>query len=253
MKYQQVYQIIQKHLNKKIPFGLSRIGDGESLLIHTTSTETPKRLNWWLNNQIGYVMDRNELLKVKQLVLEGYSKSNIIGVPTHVHREKHGYYWANAESKLNELAPITKDIPTCSIDIHSELLHSGLINTIIEGQEDLIYISGRNLDEPLKRRFKLNNVYSYIGTPEQRYEANKVKSDYYPKQFNEIIEFINKTDCEGKLCLVGFGMLGKYYVSKLKEAGGIAIDIGHVFDSWYGKITRGVGKGIASQQTKYKL
>ena len=234
MKYQQVYKTIQKHLNKKRPFSLSRIGDGESLLIHTTLTKTPNNLNWWLRNQIGYVMDRSELLKVKELVLEGYSKSDIIGVPTQIHRENHGYYWAHAESKLNELAPTTKDIPFCSIDIHSELLHSGLINNLIEGQEDLIYISCRSLDEGFRRRFGIKNVHSYHLTEEQRYAVNKAKSEYYPKQYNEILEFINNTDCEGKLCLVGAGMLGKYYCAKLKESGGIALDLGHVFpyEAW---------------------
>lgn len=253
MNYKQVHKRIIHHLENGIPFCLNRIGDGESLLIHTTDVITPKRLNWWLRNQIGFVLGREKVLEIKKLVLEGYSNSDIIGVPTQRHKETCGAYWTVAEEKLNKLASSTKTIPTTSIDIHSELLVNGLLNTLIRSQSELVYISCRDLDEGFKRKFKLDKVTSYMLTEEQRYAVNKVKSEYYPKQYNEILEFIENTDVKGKLCLVGAGMLGKYYTHKLKEAGGIALDLGNVMDKFAGLTTRGKKKGAGVIDLTYKL
>jgi|GEM_PF-2095717 len=253
MDQEQVYNVIVKSLEEGKPLCINRLGDGESLLIHTGEDTQPKRLDWFLNNQFGFVMERKYVLEIKQFVLDGYSNADIIGMPTPFHRESCGAYWAVAEEKLNKLAPKTIKTPTCSIDVHSELLQSGLLGKLIESQSDLIYVSCRNLTKGFKSKFKLDNVYAYHLTEEQRYAINKVKSEYYPKQYNEIIEFINNTDCKGKLCLVGAGLLGKYYCWKFKEAGGIAIDIGNVMDKFAGLITRGKGKGAGNIDNTYKL
>ncbi|KQT60077.1 hypothetical protein ASG52_18290 [Methylobacterium sp. Leaf456] len=39
-------------------------------------------------------------------------------------------------------------------------------------------------------------------------------------------------DLRGQLFLVGAGLLGKYYCALIKRQGGVALDIGSVFDSW---------------------
>lgn len=253
MTYKEVYDKLRYSLDNKIPFAVARLGDGESMVLHCTDTHKPKRMDWFLRNQFGYVMPNRYVMDIKRLIIDGYSDCDIIGVPTQVHKDNHGVYWAKAESKLNSLAPKTKDIPTTSIDLHSELLQSGLLNKLIEGQKEIVCIFGRDLKEQLKNRFKLDKVDLFKLTPEQRYEVNKVKSKYYPEECRKIIEFIYDTDCKGKLCLVGAGMLGKYYTSLLKKNGGIALDIGHVPDAWAGKITRGKNKGATSKDNTYKL
>ena len=253
MEYTEVYDTIRDRLASKTPFALSRLGDGESMILHTNKDTQPKRLNWFLRNQFGFVMERNLVLEIKELVIEGYSNADVIGMPTDHHKESCGAYWTVAEEKLKKLAPRTAEIKRCSIDVHSELLQSGLLGKLIRSQSEIVYISCRDLDEGFKRKFKLDNVYSYHLTEEQRYAVNKVESEYYPKQYNEILEFINNTDCKGKLCLVAAGMLGKYYCWKFKEAGGIALDIGNVADKFAGLITRGAGKGAGKLDDTYKL
>ena len=69
----------------------------------------------------------------------------------------------------------------------------------------------------------------------------------------EIVSWIDSIDCSGKICLVGAGIVGKKYVALFKERGGIALDIGAVFDMWAGKLTRGPGAGPGKQNNTYKL
>ena len=120
------------------------------------------------------------------------------------------------------------------------------------GQKELICIFGRDLKEPLEKRFNLK-VHRYTFTPEQRYEVEKVQSSYYPHEYEQALSFIENTDCEGRLCLVGCGMLGKNLTWKLKQAGGIAVDVGHVPDMLAGLKTRGAGKGAGVADNTYKL
>lgn len=43
---------------------------------------------------------------------------------------------------------------------------------------------------------------------------------------------------KGDIFLIGGGPLGKVYYQKVKELGGIALDVGSTFDAWAGVATR---------------
>jgi hypothetical protein len=49
---------------------------------------------------------------------------------------------------------------------------------------------------------------------------------------------IRNTNIVGKVFLVGAGGLGKIYCMLIKEHGGLAYDIGALFDGWAGLYTR---------------
>jgi hypothetical protein len=246
MTYQEVYQEIVKALNNKQPFALIRIGDGEAMVIKK------RKWDYVFKRQFGYLPEAKDMDKISELVKNAYINANIIGIPTKYHIEKCGSYWAHTYDWLKEARPQVADIPTCSIDVHSELLESGLLNELLQDREDLIYISGRNLDEGFKRKFNIKNVQSFIVNAEQLFETRK-SSNHWPFQFDMIHDWISKLDCKGKLCLVGAGVLGKYYSSLLKKQGGIVCEIGHIFDSFAGKRTRGKGRSATAEDNTYKL
>ena len=60
-------------------------------------------------------------------------------------------------------------------------------------------------------------------------------------------------DCRGVLCLVGAGIPGKCYNNWFRDQGGVSLDIGSVFDFWYGRRTRGKGRGLDAIDNTYKL
>jgi hypothetical protein len=57
---------------------------------------------------------------------------------------------------------------------------------------------------------------------------------HYPNRFLELLDEIN-VPFEGAVFLVGAGYLGKPYCQRIKNLGGIALDIGSIYDSWIGK------------------
>jgi len=70
---------------------------------------------------------------------------------------------------------------------------------------------------------------------------------HYPVEFLKISDQI-KDSAEGKVVLVAAGYLGKHYCNVAKEAGGVAIDIGSIFDGWCG-----VGRTDAIQNKGHRL
>jgi hypothetical protein len=61
---------------------------------------------------------------------------------------------------------------------------------------------------------------------------------HYPHVYNDILANLLESDLTGELFLVGAGPLGKAYCQKIKKRGGVAIDVGAVFDSWINFHTR---------------
>lgn len=247
MTYQEVYQEILKALEEKRPFQLVRIGDGEGIFIKGGT-----KRHYVCNRQWGYVPSEQDQEFIAEYLKDAYITADIIGIPTQYHIEKCGSYWANTYKWLKEVRPQVESIPTTSIDVHSELLESGLLNELLQDRDELIYISGRNLDEGFKRKFNIKNVQSFIVNAEQLFETRKSQG-HWPYQFKMIQEWIGKLDCKGKLCLVGAGVLGKGYSRLLKEKGGIVLELGHVFDSFAGKRTRGKGRSATAEDNTYKL
>jgi len=105
----------------------------------------------------------------------------------------------------------------------------------------------------MEERYNIGKVHQFFIDQQVHYADRKFASEYYPKQFDEAKEWISGLSLDRDICLVGAGFIGKIYCVLFKDVGGIGIDIGHVFDKWYGMKTRGVGgkRGVTSKE--YKL
>jgi hypothetical protein len=60
---------------------------------------------------------------------------------------------------------------------------------------------------------------------------------HYPDIFDRVMESLS-TIAPGQVVLVAAGMLGKIYCNRIKQCGGIALDIGSVADVWVGRRAR---------------
>ncbi|WP_299322645.1 hypothetical protein [Parasphingopyxis sp.] len=73
------------------------------------------------------------------------------------------------------------------------------------------------------------------------------ESSHYPSEYRNIVDRL-RVEREGSVFLVGGGYLGKLYCTEIKRRGGIAIDLGGVFDAWMG-----VGRSRLVKQTDLRL
>lgn len=246
----EVYDIIVQKIKEQQPFGLIRIGDGESM-----SMKYPHKKNgihYVTNRQFGYVPSDEDLLFISGLLKKAYMNADVIGVPTKRHRHI-SKWWRMAESTINNINDKVKNTPKCSIDVHSELFEQGLLDKIIKSYKCVYLIGGRDIEAAFKKKYGIETVHSFVVSPEQKFEGKKTTVAHYPTQFKQVNKWIHKQGMNGCLCLVGAGILGKHYVAECRNNGAIAVDVGHLMDVWAGRVTRGAERGIDVYNDKNKL
>ncbi|MBW5799004.1 hypothetical protein [Halomonas elongata] len=69
-------------------------------------------------------------------------------------------------------------------------------------------------------------------------EKGELKRSLYPDFYQKTLLDIFDLQLKGKLCLVGAGLAGKVYCSKIAAMGGVALDVGSMMDAWAGKKAR---------------
>lgn len=240
-----VFHTIKDALAYKTPFSLVRFGDGEAMVL----SEDEHARNFVMNRQLGYVPEKDIQQEIKDNLFDAFLESDIIGRPTDRHILKQGF-WAEADSIIDKIAPTNN---FCSIDVHYNFLTEGRYEKLLSNLDDLYYISCRDLDNRFKEIFNIKNIHSFIIPPEMAFESKYDGDRHYPEAYGNACDWIKEIDAKGKLLLVGGGIVGKSYCEKWKQQGGVAFDIGSVFDDFAGRITRGPERGIDVYTEKNKL
>jgi hypothetical protein len=243
-----VVKSILKHLQAKRPLSVIRLGDGEAIMFQKNSS---LELCNMIRNNIGYVPSERDINIIRQNLALAIDHSDIIGIPTPEHYNL-GFYWREVDKMVRFLPP-SKKANFCSINLHWDLLDTGMIKKVLQASPEIYIVSARPLDEEIKRNFNVLKVNSFLIAPQLKFSPDHVGEPHYPDQYWKVQEWINGRDLRGKLCLVGAGFIGKIYLKWFKDAGGVALDLGSVFDFWAGLKTRGKGKGVGVKWDKYKL
>jgi hypothetical protein len=234
----RVFSILEKKLSAHEPYALVRIGDGEGYFLSMDS------------DKIRYVCERQfgkftpKWIIIRDNLIQACCQADIIGIPTERHLKKNPG-WNIVKDYVYDF-----NNQFCSIDVHVDMLVNGWLDELLYEQDEIYYISGRDLDFS---KYGIKKVNKFIITPEIKFESNKNQVPHFPNQYYQVKEWISNLDCSGKLCLVGAGVAGKIYNIWFKRRGGISIDLGCVFDIWAGKKTRGKNRGVDVTDNIYKL
>lgn len=122
-------------------------------------------------------------------------------------------------------------------DIHYDLVRSGGLYRIIDAANDVRLITSQPVSPLLSRIFGKKFICYDIPCRALDLEVS-VSTKHYPSHNLFMRNKLQHIDFKGVVVLVGAGPLGKEYCSIVKNKGGIAIDIGAVFDSWINFLTR---------------
>jgi hypothetical protein len=69
-------------------------------------------------------------------------------------------------------------------------------------------------------------------------DGSEVAVRHYPDGLERALAELKLSSVAGTLVLVGAGLLGKVVCGETRRQGGIAIDVGSLFDAWAGLHTR---------------
>jgi len=121
--------------------------------------------------------------------------------------------------------------------IHLDLLSR--FDELLAISNKVIVITGRNeLHESFAARLG-DRLAAFLSVPVQGFVPESLASSHYGQRFQEICDFLNQ-DLTGHLVLVGAGLFGKIYCEVAARHGGVALDLGSMFDVLSGHNTRPV-------------
>jgi hypothetical protein len=251
-----VYACIQTALAQGTPLSLVRWVDGESVIMD--GDNNPELMRRHLYSHLGYVPAPNLIAVIRAGMAEAVQGCTILGCEMtkgqQTRSDRGEGYWGRTPAILDRYVPKRMPRYTCSTDAHMHLLMHGYLDKLLTGRSSLYYISGRKLDQALVRQYGIPNIRAFHIHPQCKYEVVNIGVRHFPEQYMGMRAWIQSLgDLHGQLCLVGAGYVGKVYLEWFKQQGGVAVDLGSVFDLWCGKRTRGRGKGPRATIATYKL
>ncbi len=218
------------------PFSFIRYGDAESMVLNF---DTEKEYAYFvIKKQLGYLPTDEQIISIKNDLMRSFSVADLIGIADDWYDtdSNDNKFWKNQKQQLNKLAGVGDGKIFCSMNEHIWLMEDPKFYEFIKSFDRIIFITGRSFDAGLIKGLEIINIPA-----EKKYSDDK--SIHYPDRYNEVHEWIDTQDLSGTLVLVGAGFTGKSYVTHCAERGAIALDIGSVFDSWAGYVTRGKNRG----------
>lgn len=232
----EVFAALQERIQNKVPTSLIRLGDGEGTILGFPHFTSRSNVDYFLRTWYGHTHFSDDVLKLHKTQLkEAISAADIIGIPRTKQIIK-SKQWASVEKSLLKYKLIEPSHIVTDTAIHRYLTFALLYRALLHGQTFLGLISCRDVVDKLKSIFKIENIAYYPIRGESKFPGSEQQA-HFPDRFNTIekslfVPFL------GAIFFVGAGVLGKTYCKWIKERGGIAIDIGSIFDAWDDAPTR---------------
>lgn len=252
LSFQEVLKVIKEKLSLKIPFLILRVGDGEAFVIE-------KHELWFskiLHKHTGIYYKNEQLEIIRNNLIEAINNSDLVGI----HNPKIQNNFGRTYGIVSNFCNIENKKIVC-VNFPYDFLDKWVnkdscYDLLLQGMDELFVVSGRQLSDGFKRRFKVKNVKTFLVPPEFAYESdpNNGKKPHFPDRFYEIkSEIESMGNLRGKLLIYGAGIIGKIYGLYWRNQGGVAVDIGSVLDYFAGKKTRGRESTATSIDLTYKL
>ncbi len=238
----EILQII----NTLQPLSFVRYGDGEAIIING------KEKQFVYKRQLGRELTDEEHFIIYNNLINTYANADILGFPQAHHLERKDIWSKSIDLLVNRVPNLYSKKNLQSVDFFHNLLEKDLFSEILLNKKRVAYISCRNIGDALKQKYNIKKIDAFHIAPEMKFTSYKGEQ-HFPNQYNHIREWIKKINPKETICLVGGGVVGKVYCNWFKKQGGTALDIGSVFDSWDGKLTRGQDRGLDVIDNTFKL
>ena len=228
----QVFLYVRDSIRSKTPTSVIRLGDGEGALLGyptlTSRQDVDRSLLIWLRTKD---VPEEDVLALVDALKHAVSNADIVGLPRAKQIEQAGFHLQRALQDSVDgfglLSPKTLETHAAA----HRLLHHGLLyRPILQDSRFLGIISCRPIADSLKELFNIHQVRWY-GVRGELEDTGPIDTIHFPDGFEELRRTL-EVPFPGAVFLVGAGAFGKVYCQWIKERGGIAIDIGSMFDSW---------------------
>jgi hypothetical protein len=255
--------LVRERLASRRPFSFVRAGDGEAaclpyeprLASHARADARDRERIWW-----GRPLTETQRSRIAPAAAKAIWDADCIGIPTlprflrelrlnkpdTLERSLTGRGLRSllyCTERFSELR--SRELPDpvfTSCHLHQELAIWNCYDELLQGVRDVVLISSHpHLADCIRDRFDMSIAASLVVPPDRvsgplmRDTAPAVQS--LPEMLDSVIEKMGDLP-RGRLVLVGAGYPGKVLVDVARQRGGIALDLGSIFDYWLGLKTR---------------
>lgn len=249
---------LKQRIDARAPFSWIRLGDGEArFMIHLhpeLRAAVPSREADAMARQIwfawfGQEIDAIPLESLKALGMrldQAIRNADLLGVTSADRLRTDAAHYGFCAGLETYLTSLLADCPgTMFTDALAALALDRddlFLGSLLRGRDFLGLVSPHpELASRLQRHLDIGAVASYDLPGESRLarpsEARN-RGTHFPVVYEQMMATLS-VPRPGALFLVAGGLLGKIYCDRIRELGGIALDIGAVADAWAGHNTRG--------------
>jgi len=256
-------QLVRNKLAAREPFSFVRAGDGEAACLpyepHLSSLARGDAIDreriWW-----GRSLDAGQRSHFAALVSRAIWGADCIGVPP-ISRFLRELQLAKEDSleggltgrglrsilhaaeNYEEFRPHGMSVPAfASCHLHQDLERWNLYPALFEGVRDVVILSCHpGLADAIGQRFGVAAAGNILLPPDRVSDPKLKERTGERRDLPEMLEEVEKGLGDlpkNRLVLVGAGYLGKWLVDVARARGGVALDVGSIFDYWVGLTTR---------------
>jgi hypothetical protein len=249
-----VVRAINRALDDKRGFALIRLGDGEGAFMRVSDEDESEFNAVYRANRANFAQTwyggkppstDPELLSTLFEINKAATWADVVGLPYDVWIEHE--YRILSHRGIFGLVNVFRGMHGLPEEgfahqnINTTLASTGALASLLTGRAAVGLVScHHDLPDALRRRFGIGEV-EFHKLPAERGRihifGDKTNGDHFPTAFRQTLAALEKPH-HGKLFLVAGGILGKFYCRKIKEFGGVAIDIGSIADAWIGALSR---------------
>jgi hypothetical protein len=230
LTFEEVVSEINHAIFEARPFSLIRLGDSENSILGYPDFFGAERVQRVLSRLLeDRPFSETEIVDIRGDLARAANGADIVGL----YPSNHPKEYCALDPEVLGSAQI-RVISGCYPSVHFYLAASGHLARMISTADQVTLITGRDVKARFDERF--NTDARQLLVPSEliyRLNAEQTKHEHYPTIYQDVLGRI-EVSAERHLFLVGAGILGKAYCQAAKDAGGIALDIGSVFDYWAG-------------------
>lgn len=218
---------IKSALESREAFSYVRMNDGEAVIlgafgdVHQGAVRKIIR-HWWAKE----ILPDGEIEEIRQTLLDAAADADILAFYDEFDKKPERYQACG--KMLRKYAKLHSDQSYLEVNCHYEWQAQDRYVDLFENVDRIAYISCYDLTDALSRKFGFDEVRRVSIPGHARYTEG---GPHWPERFRELCVDLQSVE-KGSVWLVGAGVLGKHYCRLIKKAGGVALDLGSVFDFW---------------------
>lgn len=238
---------VQGRIRRRVPTAVVRFGEGESRVL-AADWQEPESLavaSRKLARQTGQVYGRDDVLRIKSMLMRAFDRADVVGIRGGpLFKAEHAIWIKRIEAIFDARVAAGREP---AVVTHCQL-NSNLRDALCEllaGRDRVSVVSCRDVGPRLSTRHGVTDVATYqvpsqyiMRDVDEAYEIRMHDTAFWPEFYFDLRASITVRE-RGEVFLVGAGILGKELCIRIKELGGIALDMGSCLDGMAGRVTRG--------------